>query len=126
MACKLVGNSLQINGAFSHMNLYVGAFLIIVLVVTSACWAVWQRWRRTQPRHGPAALFTELCCAHGLSRHERWLLWRFARQLPIEPPTRLFLEPHWLEPTQITKASGGLTHDQAARIREVVFGESGK
>lgn len=46
----------------------------------------------------PKALFRELCRAHQLSRREWWLLTRLAGHHQLANPSRLFLEPQWLDP----------------------------
>jgi hypothetical protein len=63
----------------------------------------------------PKVLFRELCRAHELSRREWWFLTRLASHHQLINPSRLFLEPQWLDPAVCGESWRG----HAARLREL-------
>ncbi len=74
--------------------------LIAVLVVLLAGWLLTRfsaSSGRRIPYNSPRRLFRSLCRAHGLTLSESWLLWRLARALQLEDPSRVFLDPELVE-----------------------------
>lgn len=67
----------------------------IVLVVW--CVKAWLRYRRQRTTHSPWLLFQELCAAHELSYAERSVAKHLAKELRLEQPGVLFVEPAWWE-----------------------------
>jgi hypothetical protein len=49
-------------------------------------------------------LFKDLCAAHGLSRRERQLLARVARQFELAQPAMLFVEAAWWDAERLGPA----------------------
>ena len=67
----------------------------IVMVIWLIMLGLKLRARRTT--HSPWELFGELCAAHRLAHGERSLLKSLARDLKLEQPGVLFVEPGWWE-----------------------------
>jgi hypothetical protein len=79
---------------------------IIAAVSASIVLAIWLimllvRLREQRTRHSPWLLFGELCAAHGLTHAERRLARQLAKQLQLDHPAVLFVEPAWWGPERV-------------------------
>lgn len=78
--------------------------LLALAAVSVAVWALArlvERFCRKRLRPSPYRLLWSLSRAHRLRWSQWWLLRRIARQLNLEDPARLFLEPEWLDANKL-------------------------
>jgi hypothetical protein len=70
----------------------LGGAAVLVLLAT---WVTLRRLRQRERKtlNSPAKLLAELCQAHGLKHRQRQLLASLARQLNLQQPATLFIEP---------------------------------
>jgi hypothetical protein len=69
----------------------VSALLVLVIWLIT----VLIRYRAQRTCHSPWQLFHGLCAAHGLNHGERSLVRQLARDLELDQPAVLFVEPAW-------------------------------
>ena len=96
--------------------LVAAAVIGVVCVVLAVANHLARRWRY----NSHPALFYKLCKIHGLDPGKRRLLKRGERFHRLAQPGRVFVEPQWLDPTNL----GASFREQAAElvaIRKGVF-----
>lgn len=74
----------------------------IVLILW--CVKTWLRYRQQRTTHSPWLLFQDLCTAHELSYAERAMAKQLARDLRLEQPGLLFVEPAFWEGERLPPA----------------------
>lgn len=62
------------------------------------------RYRAQRTGHSPWQLFHDLAAAHGLSYSERTLVRQLARDLQLDQPAVLFVEPAWWDRDRLPTA----------------------
>ncbi len=77
-----------------------GTVGLIAAVSTGIALMIWLitlllRYRAQSTVHSPWKLFHSLCTAHALSHGERSLIRQLARDLDLDQPAVLFVEPIW-------------------------------
>ncbi len=102
----------------------VAAALIIGVPLLLMLLGRFQRTRQEWLRNSPEALFGELCRAHGLAWGSRRLLRRCAKELRLDPPALLFLDPYQLDPEQLG-AEGSARRDELSALRDRLLTSSG-
>jgi hypothetical protein len=80
--------------------LVAGAAIGVVSVVLVVANRIGRRWRY----NSHPALFCGLCKVHGLDSSARRLLKRAMRFHRLRHPGRLFIEPKWLDPANLSPA----------------------
>jgi hypothetical protein len=77
----------------------VGVIAAVATMIAVVIWLVTMlvRYRAQRTIHSPWQLFHDLCTAHGLNHGERSLVRQIARDLQLEQPAVLFVEPAWWE-----------------------------
>jgi len=108
-------------GRSRHSSVDTGEALFYLLiaagVIAAVCAAVYIGSRILHKRrfNSHASLFSSLCQTHRLSHSERALLKSVASQHRLSQPARVFTEPQWLDPTNL---SGALSR-QAAQLSDL-------
>jgi len=99
--------------------LAVLAALVAIVWLVSRYWS----WRTARRAHSPAALFAELCRAHGLNWSNRRLLLALARCHRLSDPNLLFVEPHRFD---LANAGGplGTRQSELSALRDRLFAAS--
>jgi hypothetical protein len=101
-----------------------GLALVVVtaMVVTGVVWWVrrWRLARAQQMINSPAHLLQVLCARHGLARPDQRLLVSLARELRLENPAELFVDPRLWEPSRMG-ALGTRYAAQFGRLRDRIF-----
>jgi hypothetical protein len=103
-----------------------GQMLTFVLVLVGVGVVIWMlgRFANSRDRRGyydAAALFRELCRAHGLDFRSRRLLSRVARRQRLDPPARVFLEPQCFEAASCDSELAP-HREQLERLRDRLLG----
>jgi len=77
----------------------VGMIAVVAAGIVLAIWVMTLlvRYRSQRTIHSPWQLFQDLCAAQGLSHGERSLARQLARDLQLDQPAVLFVEPAWWE-----------------------------
>jgi hypothetical protein len=95
---------------------------VAVFAVTAAFW--WfKRWRAVRAErltNCPAHLLQEVCVRHGLSGPDQRLLASLARELHLENPAQLFVDPRLWELSRLGP-SAKRHAAQLGRMRERIF-----
>jgi len=125
--CLFAARNLGAAGRRSRVSsgetmLYVGMAAVAIAAVCLILYVV-TRWVQKRRHFSHAALFTGLCQAHGLDRRARGTLKKVAACRRVTPAARVFIEPKWLDPSNL----GGSLRSQASKIaalRDRLFGET--
>lgn len=104
-------------GDWSFGWLTVGLIAAVATGIVLAIWLVmmWLRYREQRTAHSPWQLFYDLCAAHRLSHAERSLARQLARDLRLDQPGMLFVEPAWWDNQRLPRP----LHRQLAAIEKL-------
>ena len=86
----------------------VGIIAAVSAGIVLAIWLVtlWLRVRAQRTIHSPWEMFHVLCAAHGLGHAELSLVKQLARELKLEQPGVVFVEPGWWESERLPASMG--------------------
>jgi hypothetical protein len=86
-------------GDWSFGWLSVGLIAAVAVGIVLTIWLVkvWLGQRSRRSSHSPWQLFQDLCTAHHLTATEKHLARQLAKELRLEQPAVLFIEPSWWE-----------------------------
>ena len=81
----------------------VGIIAAVAIAIIAAIWLTIHYFQSQQQhaQNSPWRLFTDLCALHELTRRQRHVLTRLARQYQLAQPAVLFIEPKWWEADQL-------------------------
>ncbi len=100
----------------------VGIIAAVSAAIVLAIWLIMLivRMREQRTTHSPWLLFGDLCAAHALTHPERQLAKNLAKELRMDHPGVLFVEPTWWEPERLPPA---LKHQLPAleKLRKRLF-----